>query len=229
MGILQIIKEAILPKKEEPIKTVSPKPENVKQREETSKKSGPDKAVKVTVKRDYSKYIEELISDAGYRDYTPAGNPDAVCPSCKKSLESFPQKKMPCPYCNADIFVRTRTSDKKKILLNEEQLEEFDRQRTLDSGKYDTKMKNLAEKMEKYSETGGWVFLSALDEKDSPEVVKLHGRVIKSGSEEETEALKLLARPDSRARTKTWFNDPEKDTDLKEYEIQRKEWLDKYQ
>ena len=215
MNIIQLIKDVFLPKQEEESKTFE-------------KKAAGEKANIPAGTGSYSELIEKLISAAGYRDYTPAGTLEAVCPSCGNKLEEFPPRKIRCPSCNQEIFVRTRESDNQKVLLNSGQLDEFESQRTLDSGRYDTKMKNLAERMEKYSETGGWIFLSVLDDKDTPEFTEYHGRTIKSGSEEENAALRLLVRPDSRARTKTWFNDPVKDSDWKEYEQQKKDWFDKH-
>lgn len=218
MNLIQLIKDTLFPKQE---------PETGPVEEKEKRTAG--EPVDIHEKIDnYNDLIEELISAAGFREYKPAGSPEAFCPSCGYALEEFPPRKMQCPSCKADIFVRTRESDKQKVLLNNWQLDEFERQRNMDSGRYDTKMKNLADKMEKYSETVGWVFLSVLDEKDSPEFAEYHGRVIRSGSEDEISALKMLIRPDSRARTKTWYDDPGKDTDPGEYEQQKKEWFDKY-
>jgi DNA-directed RNA polymerase subunit RPC12/RpoP len=217
MNIIQLLKDVFLPKQEE-------KKPVAGEEEKKAEKQGNIPAGK----GNYTEIIEGLISAAGYRDYTPVGYPEPVCPSCGNKLEEFPQRKTRCPSCKEEIFVRTRESDKQKVLLNSGQLDEFERQRNLDSGRYDTKMKNLAEKLEKYSEAGGWIFLSVLDDKDTREFAEFHGAAIKSGSEDEISALKLIIRPDSRVRTKTWFNDPEKDTGLKEYEQQKKEWFDKH-
>jgi len=209
MNIIQLIKDVFLPKQEE-------------------KEAGLPGELPAG-KIEYSKLIEDMVSSAGYRDYTPMGSPEAVCPSCGSELENFPPRKIQCPSCNKDIFVRTRGSDKQKVLLKSDELDEFEARRIFDSGRYDRRITKLIEDMERYaSGSGGWLFLSALKDNDSLEFVELHGRVIKSGSTEETEALKLLIRPDSRARTKTWFNDPEKDADPGEYEQQKKEWFDNH-
>jgi hypothetical protein len=84
--------------------------------------------------------------------------------------------------------------------------------------------------LNKYASSGigGWRFISVLDEKDKPEFVKMHGNVIKTGSDEELGAIKLLCRPDCRAKPSAWFDNPKLDTDSEEYEIQRNEWLEQY-
>ncbi|WP_048148742.1 hypothetical protein [Methanolacinia paynteri] len=230
MKIFQTLKDIFAPKTEEKEKTSAAGETPGKAAEKARAEKLPSQKVSKSAKAaNYAELINGLISDAGYRNYTPVGIEEAVCPSCGKDLDSFPVRRIQCPSCSADIFVRTRASDKKKVLLTGDQLEEFEKQRPLDSGMYDTKMKNLAERMEKYSDHDGWVFISVLDEKDTPEYAEYHGRVIKPGSGEEKKALGLLIRPDSRARTKTWFNDPEQDTSPDEYEAQRKEWFGKYQ
>ncbi|WP_421909463.1 hypothetical protein [Methanolacinia petrolearia] len=227
MKIFQTLKDIFAPKTEEKEKTSAAGETPGKAAEGARAEKLPAQEGQKSAKAmNYAELINGLISNAGYRNYKPVGIEEAACPSCGKELDSFPVRKMQCPSCGADIFVRTRASDKRKVLLTGDQLEEFERQRTLDSGMYDTKMKNLAERMEKYSDHGGWVFLSVLDEKDTPEYAEYHGMVIKSRSGEEKKALGLLIRPDSRARTKTWFNNPEQDTSPDEYEAQRKEWFD---
>lgn len=223
MKIIQLIKDLFNPdsgKNEKPGlagETAGEEKKNTPSGEESNPAKTPN----------YTELINGMVSAAGYTNYTPVGSTNSVCPSCGAGLENFPSRKMQCPSCGADIFVRTRDSDRKKVLLSSGQLEEFESQRIYDSGKYDRKVEKLTGDMARYaSGTGRWIFLSALSENDNKEFIQLHGRLIESGSEEEAETLRLLIRPDSRARTKTWLNDPEHDPDLKEYEQQRKDWFD---
>jgi len=226
MKIIQLIKDLFAPESE---KNERPAAADEKDMNITKNISAREE-VKIAKNSNYAELINEMVSTAGYAKYTPVGSTDAACPSCGVKLDNFPSRKMQCPSCSADIFVRTRESDKKKVLLNSGQLEEFEAQRIYDSGKYDRKVEKLTGDMVRYSSgTGKWIFLSALSENDNKEFVQFHGRLIESGSEEEAETLRLLIRPDSRARTKTWLNDPDHDPDLKEYEQQRKDWLDNYQ
>lgn len=223
-SILQLLKDLLFPKNEEKEKSSTAGAAATEKRTEEASSGAGKKPAKAG---DYGKMIKGLVSDAGYGKYTPVGSTKAICPSCGSELEKVPPRKIQCPSCNKDIFVRTRESDKKKVLLKGEQLDEFEAQRIFDSGRYDRRIAKLIEDTERYAAaSGGWVFVSALAENENPVFVELHGKVIKSGSNEETEALRLLIRPESRARTKTWFNDAEKDTDWKEFEQQKKDWFD---
>lgn len=90
-------------------------------------------------------------------------------------------------------------------------------------------IKMLKHHLSRYQNSGreGWVFLAALDERDRPEYVNLHGQVFKFGSPEEVEALKLMIQPGSRCRPKAWFNDPQLDTPPEKYKKQRDKWFEK--
>ena len=44
---------------------------------------------------------------------------DTSCPYCNMLLGSMPQRKMKCPSCGQYIFVRTRPSDRQRILVTE--------------------------------------------------------------------------------------------------------------
>ncbi|MFZ4526085.1 MAG: hypothetical protein ACOYOE_11185 [Chlorobium sp.] len=50
------------------------------------------------------------------------GNTDPVCPYCEAILDKMPGRKKKCPSCGEFICVRTRPSDKKKILIKEDQI-----------------------------------------------------------------------------------------------------------
>jgi hypothetical protein len=54
------------------------------------------------------------------------GNVESVCPYCDEGLDKRPQRKKKCPHCGKFIFVRTRPSDRKKVLVTEEQAQSVD-------------------------------------------------------------------------------------------------------
>ena len=50
------------------------------------------------------------------------------CPYCKKKLDKIPTRKSKCPHCEEYMYSRTRPSDRKKILVTENQKEEIEEQ-----------------------------------------------------------------------------------------------------
>jgi len=48
------------------------------------------------------------------------------CPYCNKKLEIIPTRKSKCPFCDKYIYSKTRLSDKKKVLVTEEQKNQID-------------------------------------------------------------------------------------------------------
>lgn len=56
------------------------------------------------------------------------GNLEDVCPYCSKSLTKRPQKKAKCPHCGKYILVRTRQSDRQRVLVTENQAYEIEAQ-----------------------------------------------------------------------------------------------------
>ena len=50
------------------------------------------------------------------------GNLDPICPNCSVSLEKMPHRKMKCPSCSKFIYVRTRPSDRKNVLVTGSQV-----------------------------------------------------------------------------------------------------------
>lgn len=56
------------------------------------------------------------------------GNLDDECPYCSALLEKRPQKKTKCPHCGNFIFVRTRPTDRKRVLVTENQAMEIEDQ-----------------------------------------------------------------------------------------------------
>ncbi len=49
------------------------------------------------------------------------GNVENICPYCSKPLSKRPQQKAQCHHCNKSIFVRTRPSDRRRVLVTEDQ------------------------------------------------------------------------------------------------------------
>ncbi|PJA02487.1 hypothetical protein COX73_00525 [bacterium (Candidatus Gribaldobacteria) CG_4_10_14_0_2_um_filter_36_18] len=47
------------------------------------------------------------------------------CPYCKKELLKFPTRKTRCSYCDNFIYVRTRPSDRQRILVTEKGIKEL--------------------------------------------------------------------------------------------------------
>jgi hypothetical protein len=52
--------------------------------------------------------------------------PKPECPYCHNLLDKMPQAKKKCPQCKKEIIVRTDPEEKKKILLREDQIDEFE-------------------------------------------------------------------------------------------------------
>lgn len=50
------------------------------------------------------------------------------CPYCKSKLGKFPSRKTRCTNCNEQIYVRTRPSDRVKILVTKQQAEKIEKQ-----------------------------------------------------------------------------------------------------
>jgi len=56
------------------------------------------------------------------------GNVEDLCPYCSKRLTKRPQRKAKCPYCGEFILVRTRPTDRKRVLVTESQAKEIETQ-----------------------------------------------------------------------------------------------------
>lgn len=50
------------------------------------------------------------------------------CPYCKNKLEKVPSRKKKCEFCGKYIYSRTRPSDRKKVLVTENQAREIDKE-----------------------------------------------------------------------------------------------------
>jgi DNA-directed RNA polymerase subunit RPC12/RpoP len=56
------------------------------------------------------------------------GDVEPKCPYCGHTLEKKPVRKKKCPSCGNFIFVRTRPSDRQKVLVTEQQAAQIERQ-----------------------------------------------------------------------------------------------------
>jgi DNA-directed RNA polymerase subunit RPC12/RpoP len=62
-------------------------------------------------------FLKALFGGGEQSRFAEIGNLDAVCPYCGKSLEKKPGRKKKCPHCGKYIYVRTRPSDGKRVLV----------------------------------------------------------------------------------------------------------------
>jgi hypothetical protein len=51
---------------------------------------------------------------------------EAICPYCDTRLDPVPKKKRECPHCGKTILVRTRPSDRERVLVTEEESEKIE-------------------------------------------------------------------------------------------------------
>jgi DNA-directed RNA polymerase subunit RPC12/RpoP len=56
------------------------------------------------------------------------GKVEDICPYCSTRLSKRPQRKAKCPHCRKFIFVRTRPTDRKRVLVTESQVKEIETQ-----------------------------------------------------------------------------------------------------
>jgi len=59
-------------------------------------------------------YVDKNKSEFGYLQK------DAKCPNCHEALAKIPKRKSKCPHCEKVFYVRTRPSDREKVIVTEE-------------------------------------------------------------------------------------------------------------
>jgi len=91
------------------------------------------------------------IDDNSETEIPSIGYDTPICPYCNSKLEKMPARKKKCPICGEFIFVRTRPSDRKKILVTTEQAEQVEEQWSIVNGTHEY---YLARKKE-YEDTKG--------------------------------------------------------------------------
>lgn len=65
------------------------------------------------------------------------GNAEPICPYCDETLNKMPGRKRTCPFCGGFIYVRTRPSDEKKILVREDQIPVIEEQWAMANGTHE--------------------------------------------------------------------------------------------
>lgn len=65
------------------------------------------------------------------------GSIEPFCPYCGAGLDKMPGRKKKCPSCGEFIHVRTRPSDKQKILIREDQIEAIEEQWAILNGTHE--------------------------------------------------------------------------------------------
>src|SRR5438105_1014407 len=65
---------------------------------------------------------------------TDIGTSVPTCPYCGNQLDKMPGRKKKCPACAQYILVRTRPSDRRKILIREDQALQIEEQWAISNG-----------------------------------------------------------------------------------------------
>lgn len=73
------------------------------------------------------------------------GNLETICPNCSQYLGKRPGKKAKCPQCGQFIYIRTRPSDKQRVLVTEAQAKEVDEQWSIVNGAHENFSKAIRE------------------------------------------------------------------------------------
>ena len=77
--------------------------------------------------------------------YELLGNTEPICPYCAKALDKMPSRKKKCPHCGHYMYVRTRPSDRKRVVVTEQDAIKIDEQWMMEHGTYEA---YLADKRE---------------------------------------------------------------------------------
>jgi predicted RNA-binding Zn-ribbon protein involved in translation (DUF1610 family) len=77
--------------------------------------------------------------------YELVGNTEPVCPYCMKAIGKMPSRKTKCPNCGNLMYVRTRTSERKRVVVTEQDAIKIDEQWMMERGTYEA---YLADKQE---------------------------------------------------------------------------------
>ncbi|MDP3478202.1 MAG: hypothetical protein Q8R88_00420 [Desulfoprunum sp.] len=84
--------------------------------------------------------IKNIFSAKRASDSSPhadIGNTEPICPYCDAAIDKMPGRKKKCPSCGEFIYVRTRPSDKKKILIREDQISAVEEQWAIANGTHE--------------------------------------------------------------------------------------------
>jgi hypothetical protein len=89
------------------------------------------------LKREYQKQVDGIDRFLSADTNRELGNTSPICPHCGGALVRMPTKKQKCALCLKDIYVRTRPSDHKSVVVTPEQAESLDEQWAMVEGRYD--------------------------------------------------------------------------------------------
>lgn len=120
MGLFDIFRSVVKPSAPSPVASnerVVEKPEITSPQEPLSKSTIPSEPF--------------LVFEYSFKEI---GRVTAECPHCNTPLGKFPGRKKKCPSCSESIYVRTRPSDRQKVLVTEAEATEIEEQYDAISG-----------------------------------------------------------------------------------------------
>ena len=89
------------------------------------------------LKREYQQQVDGIDRFLSADINRELGNASPICPHCGGALLRMPTKKQKCASCRKDVYVRTRPSDRKSVVVTPEQAEILDEQWAMVKGRYD--------------------------------------------------------------------------------------------
>lgn len=89
------------------------------------------------LKREYQQQADGIDQFLSTDTNRLLGNAGPICPHCATALSRMPTKKQKCASCHEDVYVRTRPSDHKSVVVTREQAEILDEQWAMVEGRYD--------------------------------------------------------------------------------------------
>lgn len=88
-----------------------------------------------------------------------SGDSPPRCPSCGHELKKTPKRKTKCPFCGEFMLVRTRPSDRAKVLVTEEQADQIDLEwRAGDQATRDRKWAECNKQLLEHATNRNWGF-----------------------------------------------------------------------
>jgi hypothetical protein len=91
----------------------------------------------LTLKREYQQQADGIDRFLSVDTNRELGNVAPICPHCGGALLRMPPKKQKCASCRKDVYVRTRPTDQKSVVVTPEQVEMLDEQWAMVKGRYD--------------------------------------------------------------------------------------------
>ena len=65
------------------------------------------------------------------------GNTEPICPYCRVALDKMPGRKKKCANCGNYMYIRTRPSDRKRVVVTEQDAAKIDEQWMIEDGTYE--------------------------------------------------------------------------------------------